>query len=106
MAKFLLTASYSAEGTKGVMKDGGSGRKKAAEQVIASVGGKLEALYFGFGDTDIVMIIDVPDAVSAVALSLAVNSTGKVAVRTTPLITVEEMDAAAKKSVTYRPPGA
>ena len=106
MPKFLLTASYTAEGTKAIIKEGGSGRKKAAEQVIAAVGGKIEAFYFGFGDTDLVIICDVPDAVTAVALSLAVNSSGKIAVKTTPLITVEEMDAAAKKSVPYRAPGA
>jgi uncharacterized protein with GYD domain len=106
MPKFLLTASYTAEGTKGVMKEGGSARKAAAEQVMKSVGAKIEAFYFGFGDADAIMIVDAPDTVTAVALSLAVNSTGRVAVRTTPLITVEEMDAAAKKSVSYRPPGA
>ena len=106
MPKFLLTGSYTAEGTKGVIKDGGSGRKAAAEQAMKAVGAKVDAMYFGFGDTDVILIVDVPDTVSAVALSLAVNSSGKIAVRTTPLITVEEMDAAAKKSVPYRAPGA
>ncbi len=106
MPKFLIEASYRVDGVKGVMKDGGSGRRSAAQKAVESVGGKLEAFYFTFGDHDAILIADVPDVTAIMALSLAVNGSGAVKARTTPLISVEEVDAAVKKTVGYRAPGA
>jgi uncharacterized protein with GYD domain len=106
MPKFLIEANYASEGTKGLIKEGGSGRRAAVEQAVKAVGGKVDALYFGFGSADLIVIVDVPDSVSAIAISLAVNSSGKISMKTTPLITAEEMDAASKKTVGYRAPGA
>ena len=106
MAKYLIRGSYSVAGTQGLMKDGGSGRKAALEQMLRGLGGKLEALYFTFGDADAIAIIDAPDATTAAAASVAINSKGAVEASTVPLITVEEMDAACQRSVDYRPPGA
>ena len=105
MAKFLVQASYTAEGAKGLIKEGGSGRRTAVQKLIESMGGKIEAFYFAYGEHDAYVITDLPDAASGLALSLAVNASGVVRLSTVPLITVEEMDAAAKKSVAYRPPG-
>lgn len=106
MGKYLIEASYTVEGAKGVMKAGGSARRAAAEELVKSVGGKVEAFYFGFGKTDAYVLCDLPDAASAVALSMAVNTSGMVNLRTIPLITPEEVDQAAKKTVKYRAPGA
>ncbi len=106
MAKYLIKASYTVEGTKGLLKEGGSGRRAAVAQMIQGMGGKLEAFYFAFGEPDVFAIMDVPDASAAVAISLVVNSKGAARVSTTPLITPEEIDAACKKSVAYRAPGA
>lgn len=105
MPKFLITASYTAEGAKGVLKDGGSKRKQAAEQLVKSAGGRLESFYFAFGGDDAYIIVDAPDNATVVATSLAVSSTGSVRTKTTVLLTPEEVDQAAKKSVNYRPPG-
>jgi uncharacterized protein with GYD domain len=105
MPKYLVKASYTQEGTKGLLKDGGIKRRAAVEQMLAQLGGKLEVFYFGFGETDAVVIADVPDNVSAVALSLAVNASGSVTLETIPLITPEELDQATKKTLTYRAPG-
>jgi len=105
MAKYLIEASYTVEGAKGVMKAGGSARRAAAEELLKSVGGRVEAFYFAFGKVDAYVLTDVPDAASAVALSMAVNTSGMVVSRMIPLITTEEVDMAAKKSVTYRAPG-
>lgn len=105
MAKYMVKASYSVEGAKGIRKDGGSARRTAVKNMVEGVGGKLECLYFTFGEPDAFAIIDVPDAVSVAAMSLAVNSVIGAHVSTTVLITPEEMDQAAKKSVSYRPPG-
>ena len=106
MAKFLISASYTAEGTKGLLKDGGSGRRAAVQKALDALGGKLDSFHFAFGKTDAYVICEVPDTVSGIALSLAVNGSGVVHATTTPLITVEEMDAACKKSTAYRAPGA
>jgi uncharacterized protein with GYD domain len=106
MPKFLIKASYTTEGAKGLIKEGGSARRAAVQKIIEGLGGKVEAFYFAYGEDDALVIVDLPDAASGLALSLAVNASGAVRVSTTPLITVEEMDAASKKSVAYRAPGA
>lgn len=105
MAKYLMKASYTTEGTKGLLKEGGSKRRAAVAQTIQGMGGKLEVFYYAFGEPDVFVIMDVPDASAAAAISLAVNSRGGAQVSTTPLITPEEIDAACKKSVAYRAPG-
>ena len=106
MAKYMLKASYSVEGTKGVMKEGGSSRRAAVQKMIEGLGGRLECFYFTFGEPDAFAIVEVPDTVTIVAASLAINATGGAHVSTTVLLTPEEIDQAAKKSVSYRPPGA
>jgi len=73
--------------------------------LFESVGAKVEALYYAFGDIDLFIIVDAPDNVTAAALSLTVNATGAVAAKVTVLLTPEEIDAAGKKTPTYRPPG-
>jgi len=106
MAKFLIKATYTADGARGLVKDGGSGRRAAVDKAISGMGGKLESFYFALGDTDAFLVVDVSDTTAAVAVSLAVNATGAVRTSMTPLLTVEEMDAACKKTVGYRAPGA
>jgi uncharacterized protein with GYD domain len=105
MSKYLIKGRYTAEGGKGLMKDGGTGRRAAVEKSLETLGGKLEEMYFSFGDVDVYCIIDLPDAVTAAALSLAVNASGSVQLQTVPLLTCEEVDAAAHKQIAYRAPG-
>lgn len=105
MPKYLLQGSYTMEGIKGLLKDGGSKRRQAVEQAIKGLGGQLEAFYFAFGETDAFGIADAPDNVSAAALSLAITASGAAHVKTTVLLTPEEMDRATKKTISYRPPG-
>jgi uncharacterized protein with GYD domain len=105
MAKYLIEASYTAEGLKGLAKDKASGRKAAVTKAVTSLGGKLEAVYYTFGERDVILICDCPDNASAAALSVAASASGLVRCRTTPLMTVEEADQALGKSITYRPPG-
>ena len=106
MPKFLIKASYNVDGARGLMKEGGTGRRKAVEQLVQSLGGKVEAFYFAYGESDVYVITDVPDATAGLAVSLAVNASGAVRLETIPLITPEEIDAASKKVVAYRAPGA
>lgn len=105
MPKYLFEVDYSAEGTRGLIKDGGTKRRAVVEKAVKGLGGKIESFYFTFGIRDCVVIADLPDNVSAAAISLAVSSSGAVAYKTTPLITPAEIDAAAKKSVDYKRPG-
>jgi uncharacterized protein with GYD domain len=106
MAKFLIQGSYTTEGAKGLIKEGGSGRRAAVQKALEGLGGKLDSFYYTFGANDVIVICDVPDTISGLALSLAVNAAGGVRIATTPLLSVEDVDAACKKAVSYRPAGA
>jgi len=105
MTKYLYAAKYNSEGMKGLIKDGGSKRREAADQAIRSVGGKLESFYFAFGESDVYGVAEFPDDASAAALSATINSSGETTIKLTPLMTVEEMDQASKMSPKYRAPG-
>ncbi len=105
MAKYLLRASYTADGAKGLLKDGGSKRVRAVEEALTPLGAKVESFYFAFGEDDVFLIIDAPDHETVTAVSLVTSASGAVRVSTTVLMTPQEMDAAAKKSVSYTPPG-
>jgi uncharacterized protein with GYD domain len=103
--KYLLLTNYVGEGVKGLLKEGGTSRRAAAEKAVASVGGTLDAFYYAFGETDAYVIVDVPDHASMTAIALTVSATGAVTVKTVVLLTPEEVDEAAKKKLAYRPPG-
>ena len=105
MPKFLMQASYTSEGTKGLLKEGGSQRRSTVEKTMNALGIRIEAFYYSLGDDDVFIIADAPDNTTVAAMSMAVNATGAVRLRTTVLLTTEEIDAATKKSVDYRPPG-
>jgi uncharacterized protein with GYD domain len=105
MAKFLVKASYTTEGTKGVVSAGGTSRRDAVAAMAEGLGGSLESFYFAFGETDVYAILDVPDNRTAAAASMAVNAAGGAASDVVVLLTPEEIDAAAELSVAYRPPG-
>ena len=106
MKKYLIKGTYSADGTKGLMQEGGSGRKTAIEKMLAEMGGKVESFYYAFGEEDVYLVVELPDDISAVAIGLRVNATGLVRISMTVLITPEDIDAASRKSVSYRAPGA
>jgi uncharacterized protein with GYD domain len=106
MATYLLHGSYSAEGTKGLLKDGGSKRRDVVKKMVEQIGGKVHAFYYALGEDDVYVIAEIADQTSAVAMSLVVNATGAVRLKTTVLLTAEEIDAATKKSIGYKAPGA
>jgi len=109
MTKYLTQSLYSAEGLKGLIKEGGSARKEAIAKAFATLGGRVEAFYFAFGTDDLFMIVDLPDNVSAAAASLIANASGASKYHMTVLISPEEMDQAAKVAQemmpAYRAPG-
>jgi len=105
MSKYLFIGSYTADGARGLLKDGGTTRRQVAEQVVQSVGGTLECYYFGFGADDYYLIADLPDHSAAAALSLTVGGSGALSSRTVVLMTPEDIDAAGQHSVPYTAPG-
>jgi uncharacterized protein with GYD domain len=105
MPKYLIEANYVGEGINGLLKEGGTRRRAAVDDLFKSMGGSVEAFYYAFGDTDVFIIGELPDNASVAALALRVNASGAAACRTTVLITPREIDEAVKKTATYRPPG-
>jgi uncharacterized protein with GYD domain len=106
MPKFLIKANYTPpDGVKGLITDGGTARQRAVEQLLASVGGRLESFYFAMGDVDVYSVIEVPDAATAAAVSLSVGASGLATTSTVALMTPQEIDEAAKKSPLYDAPG-
>ncbi|UCH58682.1 MAG: GYD domain-containing protein [Anaerolineales bacterium] len=105
MATFMVQFSYTEQGVKGLLKDGGSKRREATEQLVKSLGGKLVAYYFAFGDYDGFAIVEGVDNVEAAAAALIVGASGSVKTKTTVLLTADEIDKATKKSGKYRAPG-
>ena len=105
MPKYLLQVSYTAEGARGLLKDGGLKRRAAAKALMESLGGKLDSFYYALGSTDVYAIADFPDAAAAAAASMNIAASGAASSKTTALLTVEEIDGAVKKSASYTPPG-
>ena len=105
MPKYLVRASYTSDGLKGLLKEGGTSRRAAATKAIEALGGNVEGFYYGFGGDDAFVIVDAPDNVVVAAVCLAVGASGAVTTNTTVLLTPEEVDDAVGRGVDYRPPG-
>jgi uncharacterized protein with GYD domain len=105
MPKYLLQASYTTDGIQGLVGDSASGRRADVQAAVKAVGGKVEAFYFAFGADDVIIILDLPDNVTAAAIGLTTSGSGGVRVRTTPLLSVEEVDKALEVKMRYRAPG-
>jgi uncharacterized protein with GYD domain len=105
MAKYLFEANYIGDGVTGLMREGGTKRRQAVVEALESAGGSLESFYYAFGDTDALGVFEIPDEADALALSLMINSTGAVKLRLKPLMTAEQVDEAARRTPSYRPPG-
>ena len=106
MAKYLLQASYSPEGVRGLLREGGTGRREAVTDLVQGLGGSVEAFSYAFGADDVYVIVELPDNVAAAAASLAVGASGAARAHTVALVTPEEIDEATRKVARYRPPGA
>jgi uncharacterized protein with GYD domain len=100
-----MQARYTTEGIQGLIGDSASGRRADVQAAVHALGGKVEAFYYAFGDDDAVVIVDLPSSVTAAALALTISGSGAVRVRTTPLLTVEEVDRALEIQTKYRAPG-
>ena len=107
MPKYLFEATYSDEGLVGLASDGAAKRIRDVKAAAKSLGGKVENFYFSFGDADAILVVDLPDNSAAAAVSMIATAAGTASIRTTPLLTVDEMDKSIEKmaKAKYRPPG-
>ena len=105
MPKYLVEASYTDEGLKGLIKDKATGRAAAVKKAAQALGGRLDEIYYTFGENDVIILLDLPDNATAAGFAITAAATGLVRVKTTPLLTVEDVDTAIGKNVPYRGPG-
>ena len=107
MPRYLNLVKYSAEGSKGFLKEKAAGREAAARQAFESAGGRLETIYWGAtGEYSVVVIAELPDAATGAALAALIDSSGAFSkFRSIELLTTNEIDRALGKSIMYRPPG-
>lgn len=105
MPKYLIQACYTAEGIRGLVKDSAAGRRADVQAAVKALGGKVEVFYYAFGADDVISILDLPDNVTAAVVGLTTSASGTVRVRTTPLLTIEEVDKALDVQMKYRAPG-
>ncbi len=106
MPKYMIVANYQSEGIKGLLRQGGTARLDAVRSMVTRLGGKVESFYFGFGEDDVYLVVELPDNATAASVALTVAATGAVRTRTVVLLTPAELDEASKKEVDYRPPSA
>jgi uncharacterized protein with GYD domain len=107
MAHYLFQAAYTSEAWAAQVKNP-QNRIDVVRPVIERLGGRIECAYLAFGEYDLIGIVEMPDNVSAAAFSLAGSAGGGLkAVKTTPLLTIDEGIEAMKKAAGagYRPPG-
>jgi uncharacterized protein with GYD domain len=105
MPKYMIVATYTAEGVKGVLKEGGSARRALVADIAKNLDGSLEAFYFAFGETDVYSIVDLPDNVTAAAMAMNISAAGSVRAEVKALLTPEEIDRSARTKMWFRPPG-
>jgi len=106
MTRYLIEGTYSPDGAKGLLAQGGSSRKAQIADFIKGLGGTLECFYWAFGDTDFYIIAEVPDPATMAAIGLTVSGAGAAHTHTTVLLTADEIDQAHGKKVDYVVPGA
>ena len=106
MPKYMIVATYSADGIKGVLREGGSARQTLIADIAKNLGGSLDAFYFAFGEDDVYSIVDLPDNVTAAAMAMNISAAGLVRCEVKVLLSPEEIDKSARTRMWFRPPGA
>ncbi|MGI5159192.1 GYD domain-containing protein [Microbispora sp. CA-102843] len=106
MPKYLIQATYTAEGLKGVLREGGTARRQVVDRIAESLGGRVEQMYFAFGETDVYVVADLPGNAACAAWGFTASASGGLRTKTVVLLTPEEIDEATKQQVQYQAPGA
>lgn len=104
MPRYLWQVSYTVGGLEGVLKDGCTKRRQIVQKLVEGLGGRLELFDYALGNDDAFIVAQLPNNVSAAAVSMVVNAGGGAAIKTNVLVTPEEIDQAASKRLVYEPP--
>lgn len=105
MPKYLFRVRLTVDGLKGLLKEGGSARREVVERMVQSLGGRLESMYWAFGEEDVYATVELPSNTSAAAMGLVTSAAGGVHTSTVVLLTADEIDEAVRQKVEYRTPG-
>jgi len=98
MPHYLSQVAYSREGWQALLANP-QDRIEAVRPAVEKLGGKIKSAWFAFGEYDVVVILEMPDNVSAAAIAIAFAGGGACkSVQTTPLMTVQEAVQAMKKA--------
>lgn len=98
MPSYLIQASYTVEALQALIKKPHD-RTEVVRKAVETLGGELVGLWLSFGDQDVICIIEMPNNVSAAAMSLAIAAGGALkSTKTTPLLTVSQGISALKKA--------
>jgi len=105
MSKYLIKANYNSDGAAGLAAKGGSARRDAVGKMVAEAGGSIDCFYYAWGETDAYLVVEMPSDEAMLGIALSVNKSGATTITTTPLMTPEQVDAAASSAPGYTPPG-
>ncbi len=108
MAYFLVQAAYTPESWKAQIRDQPNIEDRLRPS-IQNLGGRIDSIYYAFGDHDVIAIVEFPSNDAAAAFSLMASAGGAVkTVKTTPLMTVSEglqaMGKASSAASLYKAP--
>jgi uncharacterized protein with GYD domain len=103
MPRYLWQVSYTVGGLEGVLRDGCTKRRQVVQQLVEGLGGRLELFDYALGNDDAFIVAQLPSNVSAISVAMAVNAGGGATLKTSVLVTPEEIDQAASKR-RYVPP--
>jgi uncharacterized protein with GYD domain len=106
MPVYLIQGSYTPQ-TWGALARNPEDREQAVKTLVERAGGRFQALYYAFGEYDVIGIMEAPDSQTAAAISIAITSAGHLkSVQTTVLLTIKEAVDAMKMAgkLTYQPP--
>ncbi len=106
MPKYLYKVKLTVDGLQGLLNEGGGARREVVERMVQSLGGRLESMYWAFGDDDVYVTVDLPNNTSAAAMGLVTSAAGGVRTSTIVLLSPDEIDEAIRQNVEYRAPGA
>jgi uncharacterized protein with GYD domain len=106
MPKYLFRVTLTVDGLKGLLREGATARREVVERMVERLGGRLESMYWAFGDEDAYLTVELPDNTSAAAMGLVVSAAGGVRTSTVVLLSADEVDEATRKQVDYRAAGA
>ena len=106
MPKYLFKVKLTPDGLKGLLREGASARREVVARMVEGLGGRVETMYWAFGDDDVYVTAELPDNTSAAAMGLVVSAAGGVRTSTVVLLSADEIDGAVRQQVAYRAPGA